>query len=111
MAIEDILEIEDSADDRREFERKPLTVEIRFDGGDATGRATTRDIGLGGLYMATTAELPEGTTLQLRIMLGAEELNVNGLVVYFDPGHGVGVRFHGLTEKAEELLRRNLPRT
>jgi hypothetical protein len=111
VVTEDILEIEDSADDRREFERKPLTVEIRFDGGDATGRATTRDIGLGGLYMATNAELHEGTPLQMRIMFGETEFNVTGTVVYFDAGHGVGVRFHDLDETAENLLRRNLPQT
>ncbi len=44
---------------RRGSERKKLIIDVRFDGGDGTGIANTRDIGSGGLYMTTTAQLDQ----------------------------------------------------
>jgi hypothetical protein len=108
---DDILEIEHPTDERRQFERRNLNVEIQFNGGDARGIATTRDVALGGLYMATAADLREGTLLSMRLFLGDKELILSGVVTYRDPGHGVGVRFHNLSPAAEAVLRRELPLT
>ena len=110
MSEENILEIEESStDNRRQFDRRAVTIEIQFDGGDAHGRATTRDIGIGGLYMATDADLPDGTPLVLRMSTGNQELTINGVVTYCDPGHGVGVRFHNLSPEVENTLRQLMP--
>lgn len=109
MTEEDILELNNPENNRREFERNVLTVEIRFDGGDARGVATTRDIGLGGLYMATDTDLREGTLLSMRMQVGGRELVVSGVVVYCDQGNGCGVRFHNLSEEAESILRKEFP--
>lgn len=98
-----------AADDRRQFERKRLIVDLHFDGGDATGIASTRDIGLGGLYLTTKAKLSEGTTLLMHLTLGETELVLKGVVVYIDEGKGVGVRFESLNKETEDLLRRELP--
>lgn len=109
---ENILEIEESStDNRRQFDRRPVNIEIQFDGGDARGRATSRDIGIGGLYMATDARLPEGTPLLLRMNLGNQDLTLDGVVAYCDPGHGVGVRFHNLTPEIENILKTQVPST
>ncbi|MBV9211257.1 MAG: PilZ domain-containing protein, partial [Acidobacteria bacterium] len=91
-------------DERRSFDRSRLIVDVFFDGADATGIASTKDISPGGLYMNTQAELPEGAVLTLRIPLGDEQVVVNAEVVYSNPGRGVGVRFQGLTEKDKELM-------
>src|SRR5918911_3887921 len=96
-------------DERRRYDRSRLIVDVYFNGADATGVASTKDIGLGGLYMNTQTELPEGALLTLRIPFGEEQVVVNGEVVYSNPGRGVGVRFHGLTEKDRALMERNLP--
>jgi hypothetical protein len=97
-------------DERRSFDRSRLIVDVFFDGADATGIASTKDISLGGLYMNTQAELPEGALLTLRLRLSDEQqVIVNAEVVYSNPGRGVGVRFHGLTEKDRELMERELP--
>jgi hypothetical protein len=97
-------------DERRSFDRSRLLVDVFFDGADATGIASTKDISLGGLYMNTQAELPEGALLTLRIPLSNEQqVVVNAEVVYSNPGRGVGVRFHGLSEKDRELMLRELP--
>jgi hypothetical protein len=97
-------------DERRLHDRSRLIVDVFFDGRDATGVASTKDISLGGLYMNTQAVVPEGSLLTLRIPLGEDEqVVVNAEVVYSNPGRGLGVRFHGLTEKDRSLMESKLP--
>ena len=98
-----------SQDERRRHDRSRLLVDVFFDGMDATGVASTKDISVGGLYMNTQTDLPEGAVLMLRIPLGAEQVVVNAEVVYSNPGRGVGVRFQGLSEKDRALMERELP--
>jgi hypothetical protein len=90
--------------ERRSSDRKKLIVDVRFEGGDGTGIANTRDIGVGGLYMTTTAILDIGTPIVMSISVGEKTLNINGVVVYSDPGHGVGVRFKDLSDENAEFL-------
>lgn len=90
--------------ERRGSDRKKLIVDVRFDGGDGTGIANTRDIGSGGLYMTTTAALDVGTPIIMSFAVGDKALTINGVVVYSDPGHGVGVRFRDLAKEDEEFL-------
>lgn len=97
--------------ERRGSDRKKLIVDVRFEGGDGTGIANTRDIGSGGLYMTTTAPLVTGTPIMMTMNIGERSLNLSGTVVYSDPGHGVGVRFRDLSEEDEEFLGRELELT
>ena len=94
--------------ERRQSDRKKLIVNVDFEGGDGTGIANTRDIGVGGLYMITNAEIETGTPLFLRMTVGGEEVGLDGVVTYTDPGHGVGIRFQAMSEKNEEILKREL---
>jgi PilZ domain len=97
-------------EDRRQHDRARLIVDVYFNGADATGVASTKDISLGGLYMTTKTILPEGAVLTLRIPLNNDQqVVVNAEVMYSNPGRGVGVRFHGLTEKDRALMERELP--
>lgn len=93
-----------SHDERRHFDRSRLIVDVFFDGKDATGVASTKDIGAGGLYLNTQAELAEGLILMLRIPIGEQQIVANAEVVYSNPGRGVGVRFDGLSESDRALL-------
>jgi hypothetical protein len=97
-----------SPSERRGSDRKKLIVDVRFEGGDGTGIANTRDIGAGGLYMTTTAILDVGTPILMSLGLGDRTMSIKGTVVYSDPGHGVGVRFKDLSEDDDELLSREL---
>jgi hypothetical protein len=98
-------------DERRLHDRSRLIVDVFFNGADATGVASTKDIGLGGLYMNTQTVIPEGSLLTLRIPLSNnQQVVVNAEVIYSNPGLGVGVRFHGLTEKDRALMERDLPK-
>ena len=90
--------------ERRGSDRKKLIIDVRFEGGDGTGIANTRDIGAGGLYMTTTAILDTGTPIVMSITIGPRTMNISGVVVYSDPGHGVGVRFKDISEADEEFL-------
>ena len=98
-----------SPDERRQFNRSRLIVDVHFDGADSTGIAGTKDISLGGLYLSTQEQIPEGSTLTLRIPLGGEHVIVKADVVYSNPGHGVGVRFHRLSNDARALMQSELP--
>lgn len=97
------------ADERRQFDRSRLIVDVHFDGADSTGVASSKDISLGGLYMSTQAHIPEGATLTLRIPLTSGQAILKADVVYSNPGHGVGVRFHRLPEETRALMERELP--
>lgn len=94
--------------ERRQSDRKKLIINVNFEGGDGTGIANTRDIGIGGLYMITNAPLEIGTPLFMRMSLGGEEIGLDGVVTYTDPAHGVGIRFQALSDKNEEILKREL---
>ena len=82
-----------SPSERRGSDRKKLIVDVRFEGGDGTGIANTRDIGSGGLYMTTTAPLDVGTPIVMALSIGDRSMNILGTVVYSDPGHGVNCRW------------------
>lgn len=97
-----------SPSERRHSDRKKLIVDVNFNGGDATGIANTRDIGIGGLYMTTNAKLETGTLIFMKMTVGGKEISLTGAVVYTDPGHGVGVRFHNLSDENAELLKQEL---
>lgn len=97
-----------SSSERRGGDRKKLIVDVHFSGGDATGIANTRDIGIGGLYMTTNAKLEIGMPIFMQISMGEQQMAINGVVVYSDPGYGVGVRFHDLARETEEYLKEEL---
>ena len=98
-------------EERRVHDRSRLLVDVYFNGADATGVASTKDISIGGLYMNTQADIPEGSLLTLRLPFSNDQqVVVNAEVVYSNPGHGVGVRFHGLLDKDRALMERELPK-
>jgi hypothetical protein len=98
-----------SQDERRQHNRARLIVDVHFEGVEATGIASSKDISVGGLYMSTQTAIPVGATLTLRIPIGGEHVVVKGDVVYTNPNRGVGVRFHPLPDTVRELIERELP--
>jgi hypothetical protein len=97
-----------SGAERRTSDRKRLIVDVRFDGGDGTGIANTRDIGIGGLYMTTTAPIEMGAPILMSFVVGERSMRLQGTVVYSDPGHGVGVRFRDLPDEDRDFLTQEL---
>lgn len=99
----------DGPDERRRHDRSRLIVDVFFDGKDATGVASTKDLSIGGLYMNTQAELPEGSVLLVRFTLSeGKQVVVNAEVIYSNPERGVGLRFQGLSEESRALIESEL---
>lgn len=108
IARDEDIEKATAGDERREFDRKKLIVEVKYNGGETTGIANTRDIGIGGFYLKTEAELLDGTMLFFKLDINGREMALSGVVVYRDPGHGVGIRFHNLSNEDEDHIRQFL---
>jgi hypothetical protein len=99
----------ESQDERRNFDRARLIVDVFFDGKDVTGVASTKDISPGGLYMNTQAEIPEGTLLLIRLTFRKDaQVVCNAVVVYSNPGRGVGLRFQDLSDEVRAILEREV---
>jgi hypothetical protein len=99
------------SEERREYDRSRLIVDVYFDGTDTTGVASTKDISLGGLYMKTQTAIPEGAQLVVRIPFGnGREVVCTGEVIYSSPGKGVGVKFRDLNDECRSLLQVELER-
>jgi hypothetical protein len=90
----------------RDFARARLIIDLFFEGTEATGLASPRDISAGGLYMNTLAVLPEGAPLVLRITLCGGQVVVNARVAYSNAGHGVGVHFYGISGEDRAAFER-----
>lgn len=99
----------DGPDERRQYDRSRLIVDVFYDGNDATGIAATKDISVGGFYMNTAADIPEGAVLLVRIPFGdGKQVVANAEVVYINPGRGLGLSFQSLSEDSRELIEREL---
>jgi hypothetical protein len=108
--VDDLNEIQEpEPDDRRRYDRSRLIVDVFFDGTDATGVASTKDISVGGFYMNTQAKLPEGASLLVRIPLtDGKQVVAKAEVDYTNPGRGVGLRFQNLTDENRTLIESEL---
>ena len=74
-----------------------------------TGVASTKDISPGGLYMNTQAEIPEGTLLLIRLPFRQDaQVVCNAVVVYSNPGRGVGLKFQDLSDEVKAMLEREV---
>lgn len=60
------------------------------------------------MQIAKTAKLDQGTPIMVPRNVGARTMNLNGVVVYSDPGHGVGIRFKNLDPGDEQFLHSEL---
>jgi PilZ domain len=93
---------------RRRFERHAfrLPVTVRWEGREE--RATSRTLGLGGLFVVLPDPPAVGTMLALTLTLATprkrDEVTLQGEVVYADSA-GVGIRFVGPPADARARLR------
>lgn len=107
--VDDLDESLEGPDERRQYDRTRLIVDVFFDGKDVTGIASTKDISVGGFYMNTQTTLPEGAILLVRIRLGGEKQMVaDAEVIYSNPERGVGLRFVNLSDDNRVLIEREL---
>jgi hypothetical protein len=106
---DDVDEGSQSQEERRAHDRSRLILDVFFDGQDVTGVASTKDISPGGLFMNTQASIPEGAFLMVRIPFSKEaQVVCNAEVIYSNPGHGVGLKFHDVPDEARATLEREV---
>ena len=109
--VDELEESLEGPDERRRYDRARLIVDVYFNGMDVTGIASTKDISVGGFYMNTQANLPEGAVLLVRIPFGdGKQMIANAEVVYSNPARGVGLRFQNLSEESRILIESELGR-
>lgn len=109
--VDELDESLEGPEERRRHDRSRLIVDVFFDGNDATGVASTKDMSIGGFYLNTQANLPQGAVLLVRIPFGnGKQVVANAEVVYSSPGRGVGLRFTGLSEEDRTLIESELER-
>lgn len=107
--VDEFEESPPTPDDRRRYDRTRLIVDVFFDGNDATGVASTKDISVGGFYMNTQAILLEGAVLLVRIPLpDGKQVVANAEVVYSHAIRGTGLRFQSLSDENRALIEREL---
>jgi len=108
--VEELDESLEGPEERRRYDRSRLIVDVFVD-NDATGVTSTKDISIGGFYLNTKANLPEGALLLVRIPFeNGKQVVANAEVVYSNPGCGVGLRFMGLSEENRTLIESELGR-
>ena len=93
-------------EDRREEERKDITLEARWEGGSGIHPARISDLSLGGCYLDTLGgvEVDEVIAVEIKLPSG-EWLQLRGEVASFIAGTGFGVLFSFLTDDEEQTLR------
>ena len=84
-----------TAADRRANPRYAFNATAEVVATDSSAKAKTRvrDLSQQGCYLDTETPLPLGTAANVRMTKGAKSLEVQGRVVYVQPGKGMGLMF------------------
>jgi uncharacterized protein (TIGR02266 family) len=100
------------SDERRRTPREPIKLGVRFGTAQDLAkalRASTLNIGMGGLCLLTRRPYAAGTELKLTIELGhGDVLQVTAVVAWARPGRAIGVRFLELEDAQRDRLARLL---
>jgi hypothetical protein len=92
-------------DERREEERKNVTLDVRWEGGSGRHTARVSDLSLGGCYLDTLGQVEVGEVVGLELKLPSGEwLPLRGTVAFHHPGLGFSICFTFLTDEEQYLL-------
>ena len=96
--------------ENRRYKRYPVQLRVQFSHTDRLMEVSSRDISLGGVYLATSRPAIPGTVIKMAINLPENqgEVRIAGLVVHFIEGRGMGVEFKTFSRGAREALDRYL---
>lgn len=92
-------------EDRREEERKNVSLEARWEGGSGHDVARVSDLSLGGCFLDTFGQVEPGQVIELEIKLPSGEwLPLRGTIAFHQPGLGFSVCFTFLTDEEQYQL-------
>ena len=92
-------------DERRNQERVPASIEVRWVGNAGKNETRASDLSLGGCFVDTVGQVKLGEiiTFSLRLPAG-EPIEIEGQVVYTYPSIGFGVRFTNVSDSDRRKL-------
>ena len=93
--------------ERRKYRRVGLVTEVRCEHEGKEEVLLTRDIGEGGIFVASDEPFTKGNEVKILLYLSAAGpgLELTGLVVYVVPDLGMGIKFSNLSGEARKVLR------
>ena len=92
-------------EDRREEERKAVSLEVRWEGESGHHTARVSDLSLGGCYLDTLGQAVVGEVIGVEIkMPDGSWLQLRGTVAFYTPGMGFSVCFTFLTDEEQYQL-------
>ena len=95
--------------ERRDEDRLSIPLEARWEGLSGKYAARTSDLGLGGCYIETLAQVAAGEEIHFELQLPTGFwMPLHGTIVYHQPTLGFGVRFDHLTLMERNMLTRLL---
>ena len=81
-------------DDKRKAQRRPLLVEVRYEGGGIRAQSRISDMSATGVYVDVMNPLPAGVSLHLDFALpDGHEIHAQGVVVRSESRIGMAVMF------------------
>jgi hypothetical protein len=90
---------------RRQSERINIPLEIVLESTSGKRDSRISDLGLGGCFVDSIANVVDGEVLKIILRLpGGQELKLAGAVVYIYPGFGFGLRFINPTIEQQDWL-------
>ncbi|MGH9880887.1 MAG: PilZ domain-containing protein [Pyrinomonadaceae bacterium] len=94
------------SDERRNYRRVPVLVEVYWEGKTGRYEARTSDLSSGGCFIDTVGQVTEGERLKFQLQLpNGEWMEAEGEVTYAYSNIGFGVRF---TEALSESDRKKI---
>jgi Tfp pilus assembly protein PilZ len=94
-------------EERRRSERFPFREDILIDGARLY---TSNEISEGGLFVSAIQIFEEGEVIDVTIPFEGEQITVKGQVKYCQPGIGMGVMFHNLTDEQKAKIKKLVDR-
>ena len=106
-------DLADRHEDQRGSVRVPLKLRVGFETYGEARECLMTNLSRGGLFIATSAPLPQGSKLQIwiRIEESSQEIELQGEVASHNSGPGLlseevgmGIKFVGCTEEQEKAI-------
>lgn len=69
------------------------------------GSGAIRDLSVGGMFIAYPGAFPVGTTFDIELRLGDQEIPVGGIVRRCIPGEGMGIEFQDMSSAVRARLK------
>jgi hypothetical protein len=92
-------------DERRDAERVPLRLELRWESLSGKHTARISDMSMGGCYVETIGQVTVGELIRFEVQLPTgRQMPLVGEVVYHLPAMGFGLRFRSLTETQRQMI-------